>query len=186
MKRLLVRMLDETEFLSDFGIRGVSKHHERNPFVFEHAGSRFGIGYVPGESDPAKFGGKSNWRGPIWMPVNYLIIESLRSFHRYYGDEFRVGCPAGSGRYLNLVTWRPSFRAACQGFFCSTPTAEGPVFGDSPRHADDPAFRDNVLFYEYFHGDTGRVRRSRPSDWLDRPRRATAAAAGRRRRCPAN
>src|SRR6266404_5411340 len=91
------------------------------------------------------------------------------------------GASPGPGGISTWVTWRPSFRAACQGFFCSTPTAEGPVFGDSPRHADDPAFRDNVLFYEYFHGDTGRVRRSRPSDWLDRPRRATAAAAGRRR-----
>jgi len=117
MKRLLVRMLDETEFLSDFGIRGVSKHHERNPFVFEHAGSRFGIGYVPGESDPAQFGGKSNWRGPIWMPVNYLIIESRRRFHRYYGDEFRVGCLAGSGRYLNLGDVAAELSRGLSGLF---------------------------------------------------------------------
>ena len=102
MKRLLARMLDESEFLSEYGIRAVSKRHEHEPFVFEHQGSRFSIGYVPGESRTTLFGGNSNWRGPIWMPVNYLLIESLRRFHRYYGDEFKVECPAGSGQYHDL------------------------------------------------------------------------------------
>jgi len=156
MKRLLVRMLDETEFLSDFGIRAVSKHHGRNSFVFEHAGRRFGIGYVPGELDSGLFGGNSNWRGPIWMPVNYLIIESLRRFHRYYGDEFRVECPAGSGRYLSLGEVAAELSRRLSRLFLLDANGRRPVFGDSPRHRDDPAFRDNVLFYEYFHGDTGR------------------------------
>jgi hypothetical protein len=156
MKRPLVRMLDETEFLCDFGIRAVSKHHERNPFVFEHAGSRFGIGYVPGESDSGLFGGNSNWRRPIWMPVNYLIIEPLRPFHRYYGDEFRVECPAGSGRYLGLGEVAAELSRRLSRLFLLAANGRRPVFGDSPRHRDDPAFRDNLLFYEYFHGDTGR------------------------------
>ncbi|HME22049.1 MAG TPA: glucosidase [Acetobacteraceae bacterium] len=156
MKRLLSRMLDETEFLSDYGIRAVSKHHEGNPFVFEHQGSRFGIGYVPGESTSNLFGGNSNWRGPIWMPVNYLLIESLRRFHRYYGDDFRVECPANSGRYLNLDEVADELSRRLSRLFLKDANGRRPVFGDSPRHATDPAFRDHVLFYEYFHGDTGR------------------------------
>src|SRR5262249_33200037 len=102
MKALLRRMLDETEFLSDFGIRAVSKIHEEHPFVLEHAGNRFTIGYVPGESISGVFGGNSNWRGPIWMPVNSLLIESLRRFHVYYGDDFVVECPVGSGQMMHL------------------------------------------------------------------------------------
>jgi len=156
MKRLLSRMLDETEFLSDYGIRAVSKHHGGNPFVFEHQGSRFGIGYVPGESTSNLFGGNSNWRGPIWMPVNYLLIESLRRFHRYYGDDFRVECPVNSGRYLNLDEVADELSRRLSRLFLKDANGRRPVFGDSPRHATDPAFRDHVLFHEYFHGDTGR------------------------------
>jgi hypothetical protein len=97
MKALLRRMLDETEFLSDHGVRAVSRYHADNPYAFEHAGNRFAVGYLPGESDSGLFGGNSNWRGPVWMPVNYLLVESLREFHRYYGDDFTVECPVGSG-----------------------------------------------------------------------------------------
>ena len=156
MKRLLVRMLDETEFLSDYGVRSVSKYHEQNPFVFEHEGHRFSIGYVPGESASGLFGGNSNWRGPIWMPLNYMIIESLRRFHRYYGDEFRVECPVGSGRYLHLSEVATELSRRLARLFLLDASGRRPVFGDSPRHRDDPIFRDHILFYEYFHGDTGR------------------------------
>jgi hypothetical protein len=156
MKRLLARMLDESEFLSDYGVRAVSKRHESKPFVFEHEGNRFGIGYVPGESTSHLFGGNSNWRGPIWMPVNFLLIESLRRFHRYYGDDFLVECPVGSGQYLNLDQVADELSLRLARLFLKDADGRRPVFGDSLGHATDPAFRDNVLFHEYFHGDTGR------------------------------
>jgi hypothetical protein len=156
MKRLLARMLDETEFLSEFGVRSVSRRHQDQPFVFEHGGDRFAIGYVPGESNSGLFGGNSNWRGPIWMPVNYLLIESLRRFHRYYGDDFRVECPTGSGRYLNLAEVADELSNRIARLFLKDETGRRPVFGQSPRHATDPAFRDHLLFHEYFDGDTGR------------------------------
>jgi hypothetical protein len=156
VKRLLARMLDETEFLSDYGIRAVSKQHEREPFVFEHNGNRFGVGYVPGESTSNVFGGNSNWRGPIWMPVNYLLIESLRHFHRYYGDDFTVECPVGSGQYRNLHQVADELSRRLSRLFLKDKSGRRALFGDSSRHQNDPAFRDNLLFHEYFHGDTGR------------------------------
>jgi hypothetical protein len=156
MKRLLARMLDETEFLSDYGVRAVSKHHQSNPFVFEHEGHRFGIGYDPGESTSHLFGGNSNWRGPVWMPVNYLLIESLRRFHRYYGEDFTVECPAGSGRFLNLDQVADELSRRLPRLFLKDADGRRPVFGDSLRHRTDPAFRDHVQFHEYFHGDNGR------------------------------
>ena len=166
MKRLLVRMLDETEFLSDYGIRAVSKFHEKNPYVFEHEGSRFSVSYAPGESTSGVFGGNSNWRGPIWMPVNFLLIESLRRFHRYYGDDFRVECPVGSGRYLNLEEVATELSRRLSRLFLIDENGRRPVFGDSACHQSDPAFRDNVLFYEYFHGDSGRgVGASHQTGW---------------------
>jgi len=156
MKRLLSRMLDETEFLSEYGVRAVSKHHERNPFVFEHEGHRFGIGYDPGESTSHLFGGNSNWRGPVWMPVNYLLIESLRRFHRYYGEDFKVECPTGSRRFLDLDQVADELSGRLSRLFLEDADGRRPVFGDSPRHRTDPAFRDHLLFHEYFDGDTGR------------------------------
>jgi hypothetical protein len=166
MKRLLARMLDETEFLADYGIRAVSKYHEQNPYILEHEGNRFSIGYVPGESTSGVFGGNSNWRGPIWMPVNFLLIESLRRFHRYYGDDFRVECPAGSGRYLNLDEVATELSSRLSRLFLIDEAGRRPVFGDSPRHQSDPSFSDNILFYEYFHGDSGRgVGASHQTGW---------------------
>jgi hypothetical protein len=156
MKRLLARMLDETEFLSEYGVRAVSKHHQRNPFVFEHEGHRFGIGYDPGESTSHLFGGNSNWRGPVWMPVNYLLIESLRRFHRYYGEDFTVECPTGSGRFLNLDQVADEVSGRLSRLFLKDAEGGRPIFGDSTRHRTDPAFRDHVLFHEYFDGDNGR------------------------------
>jgi hypothetical protein len=153
---LLRRMLDESEFLSPYGIRAVSKYHEAHPVAFEYAGQTYSIGYVPGESTSGLFGGNSNWRGPIWMPVNYLLIESLRSFHRYYGDDFRVEYPVGSGAMLSLNTIADRLSDRLCRLFLRGPDGRRPVLGDDARLQDDPAFRDHVLFYEYFHGDTGR------------------------------
>jgi hypothetical protein len=166
VKRLLARMLDESEFLSEYGVRALSKRHEGEPFVFDHQSSRFSVGYVPGESQSNLFGGNSNWRGPIWMPVNYLLIESLRRFHRYYGDDFTVECPTGSGCFMNLDAVAIELSRRLSRLFLKDATGRRPVFGDSERHRSDPAFRDHVLFYEYFHGDTGRgVGASHQTGW---------------------
>ena len=155
MKRLLRRMLDEGEFLSDYGVRSLSKFHEKNPYVFECAGQRFSVGYVPGDSTSGTFGGNSNWRGPVWMPVNFLIIESLQRFHSYYGDDFKVECPTGSGQLLHLGEIAVELACRLCRIFQLDEFGSRAVFGGSPLHRDDPRFRDHLLFYEYFHGDTG-------------------------------
>jgi Glycosyl hydrolase family 63 C-terminal domain len=156
MKRLLNRMLDETLFLSDFGVRSLSKLLGEHPYVFEHAGTRLSVSYVPGESATGVFGGNSNWRGPIWMPVNFLIIESLQRFHSYYGDEFKIECPVGSGTMMHLGEIAAEISRRLCRIFLRGENGGRPVFGDSPIEQEDPQFRDNVLFYEFFHGDTGR------------------------------
>ncbi|MBV9863093.1 MAG: glucosidase [Alphaproteobacteria bacterium] len=155
MKRLLRRMLDESEFLSDFGVRSLSKYHERNPFVFENAGQRFSMGYVPGDSNSRLFGGNSNWRGPIWIPVNFLIIESLHRFHAYYGDDFRVEYPTGSGAMLTLEQIADALADRLTRLFLPDGSGHRPVCGDAAAYGK-PEFREQVLFYEYFNGDTGR------------------------------
>lgn len=166
MKRLLRRMLDETEFLSDHGVRGLSKQHQENPYVFDCSGLNLSVGYQPAESDSGLFGGNSNWRGPVWLPVNYLLIESLQEFHSYYGDDFRIECPTGSG---NLVTIR---EAACEvarrltRIFLRDEHGRRAVFNHHEKMQADPHFRDHILFYEYFHGDTGRgVGASHQTGW---------------------
>ena len=156
MKALLRRMLDETEFLSHYGVRAVSRHHADNPYYLEHAGNRFTVEYRPGESDSGLFGGNSNWRGPIWMPVNYLLVESLREFHRYYGDDFKVECPAGSGIFMNLREVTDELSRRLGRLFLRGADGRRPAFGDIALFQHDPAFRDHLLFHEYFHGDTGR------------------------------
>ncbi|HTZ36568.1 MAG TPA: glucosidase, partial [Stellaceae bacterium] len=156
MNCLLRRMLDETEFLSEYGIRSISKFHERHPFVLEHAGNRFGIGYVPGESTSGVFGGNSNWRGPIWMPVNFLVIESLYRFHMYYGDEYRVEYPTHSGNRLSLAEIANELAKRLCRLFLRDETGRRPVLGPRPTVPGRPDFQDNPLFYEYFDGDTGR------------------------------
>ncbi|MDQ2801594.1 MAG: glucosidase, partial [Pseudomonadota bacterium] len=149
MKALLRRALDEAEFLSPYGVRSVSKHHAANPYVFEHRGSRFEIGYVPGDSATQAFGGNSNWRGPVWMPVNMLLIDSLRRFHRYYGDEFLVECPTGSGKMLHLGQVADELSVRLSRLFLRGADGRRPAMGEARE--DDP-----VLFHEYFDGDTGR------------------------------
>jgi hypothetical protein len=156
LKALLARMLDETEFLSDYGVRALSRQHAAHPYAFEHAGQVFSVGYVPGESDCGLFGGNSNWRGPVWMPVNYLMIESLREFHRYYGDDFRVEYPTGSGRTLGLREVADALSRRLTRLFLRGPDGRRPALGDHALHQHDPAMRDHLLFHEYFDGDTGR------------------------------
>ncbi len=166
MKQLLRRMLDESEFLSDYGVRALSKAHGASPYVLEWGDQRFSVEYQPGESASGLFGGNSNWRGPIWMPVNYLIIESLQKFHHYYGDDFTIECPTGSGRYLTIDGVAAELATRLTGIFLRNDRGERPVFGADRRLQDDPHFRDHVLFHEYFHGDTGRgVGASHQTGW---------------------
>jgi hypothetical protein len=156
MKLLLRRMLDPAGFLSDYGVRAVSKFHEAHPYTFEHGGQRYDVGYVPGEGINRLFGGNSNWRGPIWMPVNYMIVEALYEFHRYYGDDFVVECPTGSGQKISLRQVADELSRRLTRMFLRGPDGGRPIFGDNETMQRDPAFRDHLLFHEYFHGDTGR------------------------------
>jgi hypothetical protein len=156
MKALLRRMLDESEFLSDYGVRSVSKVHEAHPYVFHHDGQAFTVDYVPGEGNTRLFGGNSNWRGPIWMPVNYMLVEALHEFQRYYGDDFRVECPTGSGRFHALREIADELSLRLTRLFLRGPDGRRPVFGDVALLQHDPHFRDLLQFHEYFHGDTGR------------------------------
>ncbi len=155
MKSLLKYMLDENEFLSDYGIRSLSKYHLKHPYHVSVNGVEFGISYVPGESDSGLFGGNSNWRGPIWMPINYLIIDSLHRFHMFYGDEFKIECPTGSGNFMNLKEVANELYARVSKLFMKNENGERPVYGKNPKLQTDPHFKDHVLFYEFFDGDTG-------------------------------
>ncbi len=155
MKMLLKRMLDETEFLSDYGVRSLSRFHRDHPYVFNTAGMEFTVTYNPAESDTGLFGGNSNWRGPIWFPINYLIIESLQKFHHYYGDDFKIECPTGSGNFLTILDVADELTRRLTRIFLKGTDGRRPVFGYNERFQTDPHFRDYVLFHEYFHGDTG-------------------------------
>ena len=152
----LARMLDETEFLSDYGVRALSRIHGEAPYRFRLGGKSFSVSYVPGESDSGLFGGNSNWRGPIWMPVNFLIIESLRRYHDYYGDSLQFECPAGSGRMLGLSEIADELTRRLTRLFLRGPGGRRPLHGEDEKSQTDPHFRDHILFHEYFHGDTGR------------------------------
>jgi hypothetical protein len=156
MKRLLRRMLDETEFLSEFGVRSLSRAHRDQPYVFDCCGHWLTVAYRPAESDSDLFGGNSNWRGPIWFPVNYLIVEALLKFHAYYGDEFKVECPTGSGTYLSLREVADELARRLTRLFLRDERGRRPAFGDVDKFQTDPHFRDYLLFHEYFDGDTGR------------------------------
>jgi hypothetical protein len=166
MKCLLRRMLDETEFLSAFGVRALSRHHLEHPYEFHVHGNTMSVSYQPAESDSGLFGGNSNWRGPIWMPVNYLLVESLQKFHHYYGDDFRVECPTGSGRFLTLSGIADELARRLARLFLKGPDGQRPVLKHHSKLATDPHFRDHVLFHEYFHGDNGRgVGASHQTGW---------------------
>jgi hypothetical protein len=155
MKRLLRRMLDESEFLSDHGVRALSRYHLDHPYSLACHGTTLTVTYRPGESDSGMFGGNSNWRGPVWFPVNYLIIESLQKFHHYYGDDFKIECPTGSGQYTTINGVARELTRRLTRIFLRDEKGRRAVVAESDPHQSDAHFRDHLLFYEYFHGDTG-------------------------------
>ena len=155
MKKVLNRMLDESEFLSDYGIRALSRFHKDHPYEFRANGNTFTVEYAPAESESGLFGGNSNWRGPIWFPVNFLIIESLQKFHHYYGDDFKIECPTGSGTYMTINEVAEELSLRLSRLFLRDDRGRRPVLGESEKLQNDPHFRDFALFHEYFHGDTG-------------------------------
>ena len=166
MKMVLRRMLDESEFLSDYGIRAISRYHLEHPYRFEWNGNTMTVEYQPAESTSGLFGGNSNWRGPVWFPVNYLIIESLQKFHHYYGDDFKIECPTGSGRYLTINEVATELGRRLTRLFTRNEQGRRPVFGQIDRFQSDPHFREYINFYEYFHGDNGRgVGASHQTGW---------------------
>jgi len=153
---VLRRVLDESEFLSPYGLRALSKSHAAAPFVLKVGENELRVDYVPGESTSGMFGGNSNWRGPVWFPVNYLMIESLERYHHFYGDEFLVECPTGSGVWMTLKEVARELSRRLSSLFLPDETGKRACHGEESRYVTDPFWRDLVLFYEYFHGDTGR------------------------------
>jgi glycogen debranching enzyme len=156
LERVLRYMLDENEFLSPHGVRSLSKWHEAHPYVLTVDGEQHVIAYTPGEGTTRMFGGNSNWRGPVWFPMNYLLVEALERYHHFYGDELRVECPTGSGRRLTLREVATELTRRLTSLFLPDAGGRRPCYGDDPRFRYDPAWRDLVLFHEYFDGDTGR------------------------------
>jgi hypothetical protein len=155
LRRILAKMLDENEFLSPYGIRSLSKFHEQHPYVFDVQGQEYRVDYLPAESNTGMFGGNSNWRGPVWMPVNVLIIRALLSFYLYYGDNFKIECPTGSGRMMNLFEVSKEIADRLARIFLRNELGRRPVYGGNEKFQTDPHWRDYILFYEYFHGDNG-------------------------------
>jgi hypothetical protein len=155
LRRILTRVLDEEEFLSPYGIRALSRYHADNPYVFNVDGREYRVDYLPAESNTGMFGGNSNWRGPIWMPVNALIIRGLLQLYLYYGDNFEIECPTGSGKMMNLFEVSKEISRRLESIFLRDKQGRGPVYGGTEKFQTDPYWRDYVLFNEYFHGDNG-------------------------------
>jgi hypothetical protein len=155
LRRILAKMLDENEFLGPYGIRSLSKFHEQHPFVFHVNGQEYRVDYLPAESNTGMFGGNSNWRGPVWMPVNAMIIRALLNFYMYYGDNFRIECPTGSGKMMNLFEVSKEIADRLSRIFLRNEKGQRPVYGGTGKFQSDPHWRDHILFYEYFHGDNG-------------------------------
>ncbi len=155
LRRILAKMLDEDEFFGPYGIRALSRYHREHPFVFHHGGQEFRVDYLPGDSDSGMFGGNSNWRGPVWMPVNFLLFVSLLRLYAYYGDAFTVECPTGSGRFLTLFEVAHELGERLTRVFLRDSSGRRPAHGAMEKYRNDPHWRDLVLFYEYFHGDNG-------------------------------
>jgi hypothetical protein len=152
---VLAVMLDESEFLSPYGVRSLSRVHRDHPFVLRVDGHEYRVDYEPGESTSGLFGGNSNWRGPVWVPINFLIIEALQHFHHYYGDTFTVECPTGSGQLMTLDEIPRELSRRVSRLFLDDEQGKRPVFGTSDLFQKDPAWHPLIPFYEYFHGDTG-------------------------------
>jgi hypothetical protein len=155
LRRILSRMLDEKEFLSPYGIRALSRYHAEHPYMFNVNGQEYRVNYLPAESDTGMFGGNSNWRGPIWMPVNALLIRALLSYHLYYGDNFKIECPTGSGNQMNLFEVAREIANRLTRIFLRDTSGRRPVYGGTEKFQTDPYWKDYILFYEYFHGDSG-------------------------------
>jgi hypothetical protein len=155
LRRVLTRMLDEKEFLSPYGIRSLSRYHEEHPYVFHAGGQDYSVSYLSAESDTGMFGGNSNWRGPIWMPVNGLIVRALLMYYMYYGEDFTIECPTGSGRRMNLYQVAEELTRRLTSIFLRDKEGRRPVYGETSKFQRDPHWRDLLLFYEYFHGDNG-------------------------------
>jgi len=166
LERMLHYLLDESEFLAPHGVRALSRYHHEHPFVLWADGQEHRVEYTPGESITGLFGGNSNWRGPIWFPVNYLVIEALERYHHFYGDEVQVECPTGSGRVMNLFEVSHELRRRMASLFLPDASGRRPCHGDDPRYATDPHWNHFPLYYEYFHGDDGRgVGASHQTGW---------------------
>ena len=155
IERILRYMLDENEFFGPYGIRSLSRYHLEHPFLFNFAGQEFKVQYLPAESNSGMFGGNSNWRGPVWMPVNGLLIRGLLNLYQFYGDDFKVECPTGSGKYMTLFEVAKELGRRLATIFLRDPDGKRPVYGGSKKFQEDPYWRDYILFYEYFHGDNG-------------------------------
>jgi hypothetical protein len=154
-RRVLSRVLDEAEFLGPYGIRSISRYHLDHPYIFNVEGQEFRVQYVPAESDTGMFGGNSNWRGPVWMPINVLIIRSLLNLYQYYGNDFQVECPTGSGKMMNLFEVAKEIANLLIRTFLRDGNGRRPLYGGTEKFQNDPHWRDYILFYEYFHGDNG-------------------------------
>jgi hypothetical protein len=155
LRRILSKMLDENEFLGPHGLRALSKFHERHPYTFNVNGQEHRVDYLPAESNNGMFGGNSNWRGPVWMPVNVILIRALLNYFSYYGDSFKVECPTGSGKMMNLFEVAKNIADRLAGIFLEDKSGRRPVYGGTKTFQDDPHWHDYLLFYEYFHGDNG-------------------------------
>jgi mannosylglycerate hydrolase MGH1-like protein len=155
LRRILTKVLDENEFLSPYGIRALSKFHAQHPYTFYVQGQEYRVDYLPGESNTGMFGGNSNWRGPIWMPVNVILIRALLNFYVYYGDNFKIECPTGSGRMMNLFEVAKEISDRLTRIFLRDEHGRRPVYGGTEKFQTDPNWRDLILFNEYFHGDNG-------------------------------
>jgi hypothetical protein len=155
LRRILSRMLDENEFFGPHGIRALSRYHLDNPFVFHHNGQEYRVSYLPGDSDSGMFGGNSNWRGPVWMPVNVMLYLALIRMGSYYGESFKVECPTGSGNYMTLFEVAQELAERLIKTFQRNSEGRRPVYGGTEKFHKDPLWGDHILFYEYFHGDNG-------------------------------
>jgi hypothetical protein len=155
LERVLKYMLDENEFLGPYGIRSLSRVHLDHPFVFNVAGQEYKVQYLPAESNTGMFGGNSNWRGPVWMPTNFLLLRALVNLYQFYGNEFTVECPTGSGRHMTLYEVALELGTRLQRIFLRDANGHRPLYGGAKKFQEDPHWKDYVLFYEYFHGDNG-------------------------------
>jgi hypothetical protein len=155
LRRVLAHMLDEEEFLGPHGIRSISRYHLEHPYVVQVGGTEYRVDYLPAESNSGMFGGNSNWRGPVWFPMNFLLVRGLIQLHTYYGEQFTVECPTGSGQQMTLWQISQEISARLARIFLRDAQGRCPVYGSTDKFQRDPYWRDYILFYEYFHGDNG-------------------------------